>query len=54
MSEQERKVSRRDFLRMAGLGAGAGLAAPTLAGKSKPKMANECPIRRVVPSDPGG
>lgn len=30
MSEQDRKVSRRDFLRMAGLGAGAGAATPVL------------------------
>jgi reductive dehalogenase len=35
MSETETRVSRRDFLRLAGLGAGAGLAAPKLAGTGK-------------------
>jgi epoxyqueuosine reductase len=41
MSKEPKRVSRRDFLRLAGLGAGAagaGLAAPKLAGKNKPKM----------------
>ncbi|MGA9534028.1 MAG: reductive dehalogenase [Anaerolineales bacterium] len=32
MSEQPKRVSRRDFLRLAGLGAGASLAAPKLSG----------------------
>lgn len=37
MSDERKSVGRRDFLRLAGLGAGATLAAPAVAGKSKPK-----------------
>lgn len=37
MSEEKKRVRRRDFLRLAGLSAGVGLAAPRLAGKAEPK-----------------
>jgi len=37
MSEEKKRVSRRDFLRLAGLSAGVGLAAPRLKGMAEPK-----------------
>lgn len=49
MSEKKRKVSRRDFLRLAGLGAGAGLAAPKLAGSGK-KASRDAPKRFADPA----
>lgn len=49
MGNTRNKVSRRDFLRLAGFGAGAGLAAPQLAGRPAPdRTAN----RRLA--DPAG
>lgn len=40
VADKERRVSRRDFLRLAGVGAGAGLAAPNLSGSGR-KVASE-------------
>lgn len=51
MGKPKEKVSRRDFLRLAGLGAGAGVAAPTL-GAAATKPAAIMAAKRF--SDPAG